>query len=133
MKLAYFMDIPLEEVNIEGAKNVKIRWLISKKDNAPHFAMRMFEVEPDGFTPYHTHEWEHEVFVLQGTGSLVSKDGEKEFKQWDVMFVPPNETHQFRNTGNDLLRFLCIIPHPEQIKKPEKRKNPLQGKTVSTC
>ncbi len=135
MKLAHYTDIPLEEVNVDGAKNTKIRWLISQKDNAPHFAMRMFEVEPGGFTPYHTHEWEHEAFVLQGKGALVTKDDEKEFKQWDVIFVPPNVTHQFRNTGDDLMRFLCIIPHPEQLKKPEKKKkaNPLKGKTVSTC
>jgi quercetin dioxygenase-like cupin family protein len=28
-----------------------------------------------------------------------------------VVFVAPNEVHQFRNTGAQMLRFLCLIPH----------------------
>jgi mannose-6-phosphate isomerase-like protein (cupin superfamily) len=29
-----------------------------------------------------------------------------------AVFVPPNEVHQFRNTGSGPLKFLCLIPHP---------------------
>ena len=130
MKLTHFNDVPLETVSIEGAKKVKIRWLISDKDNAPNFALRMFELEPDGFTPYHTHDWEHEVFVIQGTGILVTEDGEKEFQQWDVIYTDPNKYHQFKNSGDSLLRFLCAIPY--KIKK-QSTKNPLGEKPVSNC
>ena len=34
MKFANYKEIDLEDVKVEGAKNTKIRWLISKKDNA---------------------------------------------------------------------------------------------------
>ena len=37
MKVTPFDKIELENVDIEGAKNTKIRWLISQKDNAPNF------------------------------------------------------------------------------------------------
>jgi len=33
-------------------------------------------------------------------------------KAGDVVFVPANELHQFRNTGRGVLAFLCLIPHP---------------------
>jgi len=32
------------------------------------------------------------------------------FEAGDVVFVPPDELHQFRNTGDGELRFLCLIP-----------------------
>jgi quercetin dioxygenase-like cupin family protein len=77
---------------------------------AHNFAMRVFEVEPEGYTPLHKHPWEHEVFVLEGTGQLF--DGEKTtlFTAGDVVFVPPNERHQFKNEGKTLLKFICLIP-----------------------
>ena len=48
--------------------------------------------------------------VLEGKGVVVSEEGEKPIGPGDVVFVPPNETHQFRNTGSTTLKFLCLIP-----------------------
>ncbi|MBC8313299.1 MAG: cupin domain-containing protein [Candidatus Cloacimonetes bacterium] len=134
MKLIHFDDVPLETVSIEGAKNVKLRWLISDKDNAPNFALRMFELEAGGFTPFHTHNWEHEVFVIQGTGILVTEDGEKDFQQWDVIYTDPNIYHQFKNSGDSMLRFLCAIPIDSYL-KPQKQstKNPLGDEPENNC
>jgi quercetin dioxygenase-like cupin family protein len=73
--------------------------------------MRLFEVEPEGHTPQHSHEWEHEVFILGGEGIVVGKEGEEKVKHGDVIFMPSNETHQFRNIGSDNLKFLCLVPH----------------------
>ena len=131
MKITHFNDVLLEDVNVEGADKTKIRWLISKKDNAPNFAMRMFEVEAGGHTPFHSHDWEHEVFVLHGTGALVTEEGEKPFQQWDVIFVEPFLKHQFKNTGDTLLRFLCVVPHPNQPNKVSG--NPLGDKPANNC
>jgi quercetin dioxygenase-like cupin family protein len=111
MKLSHFDQIELQPVNVEGAAGTKIRWLIAQKDGAPNFALRMFEVEPGGHTPYHTHAWEHEVYCLQGQGVLVFEGNEYPFRADDSMFIDPNKMHQFKNTGADVMKFLCIIPH----------------------
>jgi quercetin dioxygenase-like cupin family protein len=97
-----------------GAHDLKIRWLITKEMGAPNFAMRLFEVALDGYSPLHTHPWEHEVFILEGDGVVF--DGEKTvpFKANDVVFVPPDELHQFKNTGKQTLKFLCLVPHAKQ-------------------
>jgi quercetin dioxygenase-like cupin family protein len=95
----------------EGSSKVKVRWLITKEIGAPNFAMRLFEVEPKGHSPLHTHDWEHEVFILEGEGVVVSEGGEKRFKSGDVVFVEPDEKHQFKNTGKRVLRFICVVPH----------------------
>ncbi|MFH1179934.1 MAG: cupin, partial [Candidatus Bathyarchaeota archaeon] len=67
MKAYHYKDIENQDVPAPAEK-VKIRWLINEKNGALNFAMRRFEVEPGGYTPYHTHDWEHEVYVLEGEG-----------------------------------------------------------------
>jgi quercetin dioxygenase-like cupin family protein len=106
----HFDAVKLEKVETEGASKVKVRWLITKEMGAPNFAMRLFEVETSGYTPLHTHPWEHEVFVLEGEGQLF--DGEKStpFKAQDVIFIKADERHQFKNSGKIELKFLCLIP-----------------------
>lgn len=135
MKLVHYDEVELEDVDIEGAKDTKIRWLISQKDNAPNFAMRMFEVQPGGYTPYHKHDWEHESFILEGEGALVTEEGEKPFKAWDVLYIEPNMMHRFKNTGKTLMRFLCIIPHQSNYKKlkEEEPLNPFASGVANNC
>lgn len=130
MKHVRFSDVLLEDVNVDGAKNAKIRWLISNKDGAERFSMRMFEVAPEGNTPYHIHDFEHEIFVLDGQGMLVTENGESPMKPWDVIYVDPNLMHQFKNTGDKPLIFLCSIPN--EVKKVPKR-NPFGGGKINNC
>jgi len=106
-----YKETKTEKMNLEDAKGVSIRWMISKDDGAPNFAMRLFEIEPKGFTPYHTHDWEHEVFIKEGEGIYVSEGKETSFKTGDAILVPPFEPHQFRNTQDKKLEFLCMVPH----------------------
>jgi quercetin dioxygenase-like cupin family protein len=94
-----------------GASKLKVRWLITKETGAKSFAMRLFEMEPGGYSPLHAHPWDHEVFILRGDGVVF--DGEKatRFKAGDVVFVAPEEQHQFKNNGKKRLKFLCLIPY----------------------
>lgn len=131
MKVVHYTDVELEPVYVEGAKGAKIRWLIAQKDGAPNFALRMFEVEPGGQTPYHSHDWEHELFVLDGKGALLTDRGEFTFTTNDVMYVDPNMMHAFKNTGDGLLKFLCIIPHEKPVVK--KSVNPFADEESNNC
>ena len=94
----------------EGASGLKVRWLITKEMGAPNFAMRLFEMDPRGKSPLHTHAWEHEVFVLEGEGAVLDGEKERRLKVGDVVFIKPNEKHQFKNDGSVTLKFLCLVP-----------------------
>lgn len=131
MKVVNYTEVPLEDVKVEGAQGAKIRWLISQKDNAPNFALRLFEVEIGGHTPLHTHDFEHEVFILDGEGLFIGPNVEKPFKTWDVIYVDPNIEHQFKNTGDSVMKFLCIIPHDKP--KVKKAVNPFASGTANNC
>jgi len=109
MKVFHYENVEAIDAE-EGASKLKVRWLITKETGAENFAMRLFEMEPEGHSPFHAHHWEHEVFILDGEGYVVCGDEEVRFRSGDVIFVPPNEKHQFKNDGAETLRFLCLIP-----------------------
>lgn len=90
-------------------EGVRIRWLISEKDGAPTYAMRLFEVDPGAVIPEHRHPWEHEIYVL--SGSMVVGIGDKEYSVEKDMFIyiPPKVGHWYR-AGPEGAKFLCIIP-----------------------
>lgn len=108
MKIKHWTDVAAEPA--EGLEGVTVRWVINDRDGAPHFAMRVFDVQPGRSTPYHSHWWEHEVFVLEGEGVAVSAQGEAPIAPGTVLLVEGDEMHQFRNTGDQVLRFICLIP-----------------------
>lgn len=94
----------------EELPGVTLRVVISEEDGAPNFIMRVFEVQPGASTPWHNHDWEHEVFVLTGSGEAVASNGKTPIAPGSVVFVAPNEQHQFTNSGSEVLRFICCIP-----------------------
>jgi len=110
MKIVDYKEVKAEAVDFEDVKDVKVRWLISDKDKAPNFAMRLFEGGPGGYSPLHTHNWEHEVFVLEGEGVANNGEEETKIKKGTVIYVAPNEKHQFRNVGDSIFKFICLIP-----------------------
>jgi quercetin dioxygenase-like cupin family protein len=106
--------IRAEDVVMEGASKVKVRWLITKEMGAENFAMRVFEVEPYGCSPLHKHPWEHEVFILEGEGELFNGEKTIPLSVGDVAFVPPDEMHQFKSSGKKLLKFICLVPYKKE-------------------
>ncbi|MCK4354283.1 MAG: cupin domain-containing protein [Dehalococcoidia bacterium] len=94
----------------EEVPGVVMRVVAGPDEGAPNFAMRVFEIKPQSSTPYHSHNWEHEVFVLSGRGIVRSTEGERELSVGDAILVTPNEYHCFANTGDDLLRLICVVP-----------------------
>jgi quercetin dioxygenase-like cupin family protein len=111
MKHVHYTEVPAEIPKEKDVKDTTIRWLIAKNDGAERFAMRLFEMRPGGHSPLHQHDWEHEVFIVKGSGALRDTSSSHPFEQGDVIFVKPMEWHQFVNTGKDVLQFLCIIPY----------------------
>ena len=86
------------------------REVITAVDGASHFAMRVFELEPGISTPSHSHWWEHEVYVLSGSGMVLGDQGTMPIGKDSVVFISPDEPHCFVNTGSEPLRFICCIP-----------------------
>jgi len=112
-----FRDVEAQPA-MEG---VTMRVVIGPAEGAPVFTMRVFEVQPGHTTPLHSHWWEHEVFVLSGQGAAHTDRGDMPLGHGSTVFVPGGEVHQFRNVGDDPLRFICVVPQEwlQQVDRPE--------------
>lgn len=103
--------VPMEPA--PTGKGVRLRWVISKANGAPRYAMRVFEVEPGGEIPLHHHWYEQEMYVLEGEGTAGDEHGEQPIGPGTVIYVPPDHPHRMRNTGDRVLRFICVIPQKQ--------------------
>jgi quercetin dioxygenase-like cupin family protein len=103
-------DVESTEVQEEDIEGVSMRVVISAQDGAPNYVMRVFDIQPGGHTAYHTHAWEHEVYVLEGKGVVRQGDQRHELERGSFAFVAPHEEHNFTNTGDTMLRFICVVP-----------------------
>ena len=107
-------------VSTDAAGGVVFRLLIGPDDGAANFHMRRFDIAPGGHTPRHAHAWEHEVYLVAGSGVVWSPGGERAIAAGDCVFVPGGEEHQFRNTGAEELKMLCMVPAAATSTLPAK-------------
>lgn len=112
MKITHYSQFEaIDAAQIENAySGVTMRRVISEVDGSETSVMDVFEIAPNGETPYHTHAWEHQVFVISGRGQCRDATGDHEFREGDVIYIRPNEPHAFRNVGQDTIKMVCVIP-----------------------
>jgi quercetin dioxygenase-like cupin family protein len=110
MKIMPYAQAQATQFASPEAQGVAGRVVIGKNDGAENFCMRVFEFSPGGHTPKHAHAWEHEMFIHAGAGEIYDSGAWQPVKAGNVVFIPPNQEHQIRNTGKDLLVVVCLIP-----------------------
>jgi quercetin dioxygenase-like cupin family protein len=110
MKLIKYTSVEPTHFNNGAAKGVSGRVVAGKADGANNFCMRIFEIAPGGNTPKHAHPWEHEMFIHSGAGEIYGNGKWNPIGPVNVVFMPPDEEHQVRNTGKELLVLACLVP-----------------------
>ena len=109
-KVGVYTEVEALTMEMDGARNVTKRVLVGEKEGAPNFIMRYFTVYPDGYTPHHSHPWEHENFIVRGRGKVIIGNKEYPVSAGSFAFVPPNVMHQYICVGDEPLELLCLIP-----------------------
>jgi len=107
------IDNEVHPVDLSGEQDIQgvtLKEMITAKDGAPTFSLRIFRLEPGGYTPFHSHIWEHEVFVFDGSGLVIGEEHTLPIKKGYSVFVPPGEKHRFK-AGEQGMSFVCCIPH----------------------
>lgn len=112
MKVKKLKDIDKVEVQMEGAQLVSKQIPISQADGTPNYSLRVFTMQPNGFTPYHQHPYEHVNYIIDGEGELVKEDGSVlKLGKGDFALVMPNEKHQYRNSSKERdFIMICGVP-----------------------
>ncbi len=99
-----------QKLEIDGIEGVTKNILIGHDDAAPNSIMRFFWLEAGGHSMLERHPQEHEVIILKGKGTVQIGEEIFEVSPFDVVFVSPNELHQFKNASDEPFGFICVIP-----------------------
>ncbi|MBU1535072.1 cupin domain-containing protein [Myxococcota bacterium] len=110
MTVKHMDDIEGKVLSSDELKGVT-KWIaLSPNDGWSGWVMRVLEVKPGGYTPFHTHTWPHINYILEGSGILTIDGVEYPIRQGSVSHVDGTKKHNFRNNTDRPLRFICIVP-----------------------
>ncbi|OJV66351.1 MAG: cupin [Clostridiales bacterium 38-18] len=110
MVVGNFNELLASEITSPEAKNAAMKVLVSPKEGWDGYVMRVIELENEGYSPKHQHNWPHINYVIEGNGTLLIGDTLHELKPGSYAYVPANTLHQFSNVGEGMLKFICIVP-----------------------
>jgi len=96
----------IEEMDMPGG--ARIRWLITHRDGAPTFSMRLISIAKGKNTPYHQHDYEHEIYVISGSGKVTIGENLFQAKQDSFIFIPPNTYHGI--VAETDMKVICVVP-----------------------
>ena len=102
--------VEVEAYDDDGAVGGSRQVVIGKRDGAFNFGLRYYEIAPGGQTSFDRHHHDHGVYVLRGTARLMMGPAVYDIGPGDIMYIPPNEQHQFENAGEEPFGFLCAVP-----------------------
>jgi len=102
----------LDKVYFKGTltKNASMKVLVSHEEGWENHVMRELELGVDGYSPKHSHPWPHINYILEGHGEIEIDGRIEQVSKGSYAFIPGNTLHQFRNTGDSIFKFICIVP-----------------------
>lgn len=86
------------------------RVFVGEAGESALFHLRYFEIERGGYTTLEQHEHEHVIFAVRGNGQVVIGCETRTVAFGDVVYIAPDDPHQFRNDAEaEPFGFLCIV------------------------
>lgn len=110
MTIGDYKKVPATEVTHPEAHGATMRVLVGPANGWEDHVMRVFELQPGGYTPRHRHDWPHINFIVSGKGTLLLEGKENAVAAEGYALVPAGEEHQFKNVSDEPFVFVCIVP-----------------------
>ena len=82
--------------------------LLTGRDTAGRYCMIDMYVPPGGGPPPHRHDFEESFTVLEGEIDATFRGAKETVRAGQVINIPANAPHQFRNNSEMPARLLCI-------------------------
>lgn len=102
----------IEEMDLDGGG--KIRWLITHREGADKFSMRLITIPKGKNSPDHEHDYEHEMFIIEGNGEAILDNRKFTVKKDSFLFIPGGVHHTIKAISD--LKIICMIPISAAIK-----------------
>ncbi|TCO80561.1 cupin domain [Plasticicumulans lactativorans] len=105
---------PEELERYERGGGARTTPLVSPPIGARSFITGITEFDPGVAIPFHSHNCEESVVLLEGTAVMDIDGQEHPLKPLDTTFIPANVVHRFRNVSNDSkMKILWIYASPD--------------------
>jgi quercetin dioxygenase-like cupin family protein len=85
-----------------------VRQLLTPEGDYRQCEIKLFEMQPDGYSPLHKHPSEHKVLIIEGEGIVFDGKKEASIQSGDVIWTGTNEPHQIKATGKEPLKFIAL-------------------------
>jgi quercetin dioxygenase-like cupin family protein len=67
-------------------------------------------VGTEGFIPWHSHQVEEILILLEGEGECRTEQGVERYMPGDVVIMPAHMLHTIRSVGTVPMRQICVFP-----------------------
>ena len=110
MIISHEQEILATDIDSKEVRNAAMKVLVGESEGWTDYVMRIVELGPDGHSPRHKHPWPHINYMVEGSGMLYVDGDEHPVKAGSFAFVPAGAEHQYKNSGQGMFRFICIVP-----------------------
>ena len=105
------MEPVIRNAKILSTPDSRVTQLISLEDNPPTCTVGYNIIEPGRTSSHHIHPWEHEVYILEGSGVMMCDGKEYPVVGGDCIFIPGNVEHYtLNNGGRGIMRRIEVNP-----------------------
>ncbi|MFN8532916.1 MAG: cupin domain-containing protein [Dehalococcoidia bacterium] len=84
--------------------------LVGGEVGATNLSTGMTLIPPGGAIPFHTHNVEESVVLLEGIADVEVGGQTFRLNQYDTTYMPAGIPHRFKNVGDTTMRILWIYP-----------------------
>ncbi|AFS81026.1 cupin [Candidatus Nitrosopumilus koreensis AR1] len=95
--------------SIQGNEGTTIKQFFDPHNTEIGYSLAQFTLEPGKKSKLHKLKSSEIYYILEGNASLMIDDKVLELNKDDSACVPPNSKQSIKNTGEQNLRFLCIV------------------------
>jgi len=110
MIVANEKDLIANLINHPDAKNAGMKVPIGAEQGWADYVLRIVELDAEGHSPRHSHDWPHINYIIAGEGMVYMNGEDHPVTAGGYAFIPANVEHQFINTADTPFRFICIVP-----------------------
>ena len=89
-------------------------WMIGKAEGAQNFAFRYYLLSQGSHSREEQHPYDHGLLILHGEGEVLLEDEWHKVSRGDIVYIKPDLLHQVKNTSEESLGFICVIPARRQ-------------------
>jgi quercetin dioxygenase-like cupin family protein len=88
----------------------RVRNFIANKELGTVSDIHENVISPGVTVPWHFHETEEVIVVLEGNGECRSEQGTEAYSAGDVIILPARMKHSLHNSGDAVIRQICVFP-----------------------